>query len=93
MPQLSRADLGWHGRADLSGQSPARPPTDDFLAPGLAIARKHGGPQALKAHGDHGHGIGIQHPADARLELADLAIVADANATLDELEQLLGGAQ
>ena len=60
-----------------------------YLAFGISGAVQH-----TSGLGDPQHIISVNTDGHCpMMQLADLAIVADANATLDELEQLLGGAQ
>ncbi|MEY4173545.1 MAG: hypothetical protein RI900_710 [Actinomycetota bacterium] len=69
--------------------------TGVVVQPGLYLAfGVSGAVQHTSGLGNPDHVISVNTDAHCpMMQIADLAIVADANATLDELERLLGGAQ
>ena len=80
-------DRGWMPHARQIGTTGVVVDPDLYLAFGISGAVQH-----TSGLGNPAHIISVNTDGHCpMMQLADLAITADANATLDELERLLGG--
>ncbi|MGB6057731.1 MAG: mycofactocin-associated electron transfer flavoprotein alpha subunit, partial [Microthrixaceae bacterium] len=81
-------DRGWLGHSRQIGTTGVVVDPNLYIAFGISGAVQH---TAGLGHPEHIISVNTDEHCPM-MELADLAIVADANATLDELDRLLGGA-
>ena len=80
-------DRGWMPHARQIGTTGVVVDPDLYLAFGISGAVQH-----TSGLGNPAHVISVNTDGHCpMMQLADLAITADANATLDELERLVGG--